>query len=57
MTDKIPYYKKKAEDLAAKWKADERGEWSAFKCPYGKTHWHVGHDPLKSASNEQKEEI
>lgn len=43
LTGKVAYYQKKAEDLANKWRPDERGDWSAYKCPYGRTHWHVGH--------------
>lgn len=44
-TDKIPMYKKRAERLAERLTPDERGNWSAYKCPYGKSHWHIGHTP------------
>ena len=45
MTGKKAYYQKKAEGVASTLKPDERGPWSAYKCPYGETHWHIGHTP------------
>lgn len=56
-TQKQAYYKKKALDLAEKWKPDIRGKWEAYKCPYGVSHWHIGHakSPSKEANLDKGE--
>ena len=51
-TGKVAMGKKQAETRAEHWKPDERGKWDAYKCPYGKRHYHVGH----IHTNEEKED-
>lgn len=53
MTTKVMYSENRANKLADKLSPDERGMWNAYKCEYGKSHWHIGHGNQLKATKER----
>lgn len=49
MANKKMYSMKQAQYLAERLKPDERGAWGAYKCKYGKRHYHIGHEKLNTS--------